>query len=105
LKSVLSNHTRHIDCQHDQLRDLQNAVDVLENEVRELRAWRERSERERVERGISVIDLTGDPDSDDELEAIPFPTDIPHTLIEIEDDDPTPGEVCIPLLITSYSLH
>ena len=83
-------------------------IAYLQQQVMELEGWRERTLNARMHRGSSVIDLTGDGDSeseDDEIVIIPglgevVDPSIPNPLVRIEEEEvvvpPAPGEVCMP---------
>ena len=74
-------------------RSHENRFAVYLDRLYDLEHWREEQEERRVNRASSPIDLTGDPDSDSEVEEIPgFPTEFPRTLVPLE-EAPTSGEV------------
>ena len=96
LKEELAAQQRDNSRTYDRLIDLENDTVRCQYELSQLMQWREDMETRRVDRASSVIDLTHETgsDTDDEVVEIPgFPTDIPRTLVPIE--EPAPGEVCI----------
>ena len=75
----------------------ENRFEVYLDRLYDLERWRESEMARRVDRASSPIDLTGDPDSDDESEVVEipgFPTVFPRTLEELPVEEiPPPGEV------------
>ena len=73
----------------------ENQFEVYLDRLYDLERWRESEMARRVSRASSPIDLTGDPDSDDEDEVVEipgFPAEFPRTLVPLE-EAPTSGEV------------
>ena len=73
----------------------ENWFEVYLDQLYDLERWREEQMERRVSRASSPIDLTGDPDldSEDEVVEIPrFPTELPRTLVPLE-EAPASGEV------------